>query len=205
MSFCLPGFIILRWNKIQFYISKHSCGCPGFSMASAARLSTKESFALALDALERAVEIDPDYAPAWAEIGSINLSKAFRTNSPEFYASARKMLEKSLAIDPGLAEAWANLSAIYSVKVTKNCDTHISSFFLQYQQAWLYQFPCSCRTRSMANGNWPGLYPGQWLEPNLKPSSCRVPGRHCRSAGIFPEWHAMDRPGFPGTARGTGH
>ncbi len=80
-----------------------------------ARLNTKESFVQAREALEKAIEIDPDYAPAWAEIGSINLIRGFQTNSPDFYASARETLEKSLAIDPDQAEVWANLSAIYTV------------------------------------------------------------------------------------------
>jgi adenylate cyclase len=80
-----------------------------------ARLRTKEGFAQGLEALEKAVEIDPDYAPAWAEIGLINLTKAFLNDSTEFYALAREEFERALSIDPNLTEVWANLSAIYSV------------------------------------------------------------------------------------------
>ena len=68
-----------------------------------------------LEALEKAVEIDPDYAPAWAEIGLIYLTKAILNDSPEFYELARERLERALSIDPNLAEAWANLAAVYSM------------------------------------------------------------------------------------------
>jgi Tfp pilus assembly protein PilF len=53
------------------------------------RLRTQEGFAQALEALEKAVEIDPDYAPAWAEIGLVHLNKAFIEDISEIYCRAR--------------------------------------------------------------------------------------------------------------------
>ena len=79
------------------------------------RLRTAEGFAQALEALENAVKIDPEYAPAWAEIGFVQLTKAFLTDNAEFYDLARDTFETVLEIDPNLAEALANLSAVYSV------------------------------------------------------------------------------------------
>jgi adenylate cyclase len=80
-----------------------------------ARLVTKEGFVQALEALEKAVEIDPDYAPAWAEIGSVYLTRAIQNDKPETFDLARETFEKTLSIDPSLAEAWAGLSVIYSL------------------------------------------------------------------------------------------
>jgi adenylate cyclase len=53
----------------------------------------------------RAVEIDPDYAGAWALIGSAQASLRFRFGRQDVDGSAA--IEKALALDPNLAEAHA--------------------------------------------------------------------------------------------------
>ncbi len=61
----------------------------------------------ALDLLNRAVERDPDFAVAHAEIADLSLSLLGYTNvsSEEANAQARKHVEIALALDDGLAEA----------------------------------------------------------------------------------------------------
>jgi adenylate cyclase len=80
------------------------------------RLRTAEGFEKALEALEQAVAIDPDYAPAWAEMGLVQLTYAQLNNKDEDYERARVTLEKALSIDPDLPEAWANLSGLALAK-----------------------------------------------------------------------------------------
>lgn len=79
------------------------------------RLRTAEGFEQGLAALQKAVEIDPDYAPAWAEMGLIQLTYAFLNNADEDFELARATLEKALSVDPDLPEAWANLAGLVSI------------------------------------------------------------------------------------------
>lgn len=79
------------------------------------RLRTTEGFEQGLAALQKAVEVDPDYAPAWAEMGLIQLTYAFVNNADEDFELARATLEKALSVDPDLPEAWANLAGLVSI------------------------------------------------------------------------------------------
>ncbi len=76
------------------------------------RLRTKEGWDQGLTLLQKAVDIDPEYAPAWAEIGSIHLIMAIVNDSAELFEHAREIFDKALSIDPDLAEVWANLGLI---------------------------------------------------------------------------------------------
>ena len=75
------------------------------------RMRTKEGFEQALDLLESAIDIDPQFAPAWAEIGHVYLTKAFY-GERSFYEPARENFLKAIEIDADLAEPWADLSGI---------------------------------------------------------------------------------------------
>ena len=79
------------------------------------RLRTAEGFEQGLAALQKAVEIDPGYAPAWEEMGHIQLTYAIYNPTDENYELAHASLEKALSIDPDLPEAWANLAGLVSV------------------------------------------------------------------------------------------
>ena len=74
-------------------------------------LRTRGSIEKALALFQRVVEIDPDYAPAWAEIG---IAANLLSRGPDTYGDwtlnqvteiAGPAIEKSLSLDPLLAEA----------------------------------------------------------------------------------------------------
>jgi TolB-like protein len=72
----------------------------------------------AAELLDRAIAIDPDYAPAYAQRGIANLllAKGNYGNIPREQArsQAKLYLDKALALDPMLAEAWAVLGLYYA-------------------------------------------------------------------------------------------
>jgi TolB-like protein/Flp pilus assembly protein TadD len=77
---------------------------------------TQESLAMAIEHLERALALDPDYATAWAE-----LARAYLTQSRSGFARpdesvehARRAAEKALALDPNQAMAHAMLGRIWA-------------------------------------------------------------------------------------------
>jgi TolB-like protein/Tfp pilus assembly protein PilF len=78
---------------------------------------TRESLALALESFRRAIELDPDFAPAWAGIGSTYnfLSERAYGTMPHEQAieRARGALDRALELDPNLAEAHAALGNWY--------------------------------------------------------------------------------------------
>lgn len=69
-------------------------------------LYASDHFPEAISMLEKAVAIDPNYAPAWAHLG-----RAYTTNASlefggrEQYAKAQSAYQKAIALDPGLTEA----------------------------------------------------------------------------------------------------
>ena len=66
--------------------------------------------------LEQAVEIDPDYAPAWALLSSVYLYQS-NTGQRDFDAGfelAREVAQKAIDKDPDEAAAWARLGYIQS-------------------------------------------------------------------------------------------
>ena len=80
-------------------------------------LNTKESLEKALRYFGEAVDLDPDYAPAWT-----GLSLAYGTYASEGYGpvadgfeKARRAVERALELDPNLAEAHAALALIRRV------------------------------------------------------------------------------------------
>ncbi|MDX1460571.1 MAG: hypothetical protein R3348_05890, partial [Xanthomonadales bacterium] len=79
---------------------------------------SKQSLESAADSLERAVEIDPGYAPAWAQrgIATMLLSEGAYGDIPDAIANeeAKRYLDRALEIDPNLAEGWAGLGLYYN-------------------------------------------------------------------------------------------
>jgi DNA-binding winged helix-turn-helix (wHTH) protein/TolB-like protein/tetratricopeptide (TPR) repeat protein len=66
----------------------------------------QHKFPLAIQMLEKSIEIDPNYAPAWAYLGaSYNSDAAFELGGREQYRRAQAAYEKALAIRPNLLDA----------------------------------------------------------------------------------------------------
>lgn len=74
-------------------------------------LGTQDGFQRAIAALERALAIDPGYAPAWAWLSVTLLNSAPFLSSPEEVdrAAGRAMAaaERAVALAPDLAESWS--------------------------------------------------------------------------------------------------
>ncbi|MEO1243217.1 MAG: TIR domain-containing protein [Pseudomonadota bacterium] len=85
-------------------------------------LRTRSSIEQARMLFERAVELDPDYAPAWAELAMsiMLLQKGVSTygdfSVAEVVANAAPVIEKALALNPGLAEAHVAKGLLYASK-----------------------------------------------------------------------------------------
>ena len=66
----------------------------------------QHKFPLAIHMLEKATEIDPNYAPAWAYLGaSYNSDAAFELGGREQYRRSQAAYERALAIQPTLLDA----------------------------------------------------------------------------------------------------
>jgi tetratricopeptide (TPR) repeat protein len=78
------------------------------------RQTTPEAFTESDALLKQVLEIDPRYAPAWAELARNFINKAGSGLLPnsEAYARAREAEEKALSIDPNYAPAHAGLGRI---------------------------------------------------------------------------------------------
>jgi serine/threonine-protein kinase len=78
---------------------------------------TEETVARGRALLERALELNPDYAPAWAEMGLVHLQKSdlarSQEDSDQAVESARAALEKALELDPQLAVAHSRMAGIH--------------------------------------------------------------------------------------------
>jgi DNA-binding winged helix-turn-helix (wHTH) protein/TolB-like protein/Tfp pilus assembly protein PilF len=69
-------------------------------------LHGQHKFPLAIQMLEKATEVDPNYAPAWAYLGaSYNSDAAFELGGREQYRRAQAAYERALAIRPNLLDA----------------------------------------------------------------------------------------------------
>ena len=79
-----------------------------------AAASSPQAITLALRIYQRALELDPTYAPAWAGIAACHLVRASRGMAPpaEANAQALEAAKKALDLDVSLAEAHAALGSI---------------------------------------------------------------------------------------------
>jgi TolB-like protein/Tfp pilus assembly protein PilF len=71
----------------------------------------------ALEAFQRAIDIDPEYAPAWAGLGRVLRARANwgLIDLHEGTESARQAVTRALELDDSLAEAWGALAHIQFV------------------------------------------------------------------------------------------
>jgi TolB-like protein/Tfp pilus assembly protein PilF len=75
-----------------------------------------ESTAAAVAHFEEAIAIDPDYAPAHADLSGVLIGLAyFRANDPQLKARAEAEARRALALDPDSAEAHAALARILTI------------------------------------------------------------------------------------------
>jgi len=74
----------------------------------AARAISPQAIDLAIRHYQRALELDPNYAPAWAGLANCHFTRAGRGMAPpaEANAEARKAAFKALELDDSLAEAY---------------------------------------------------------------------------------------------------
>ncbi|MEH6585234.1 MAG: tetratricopeptide repeat protein [Halioglobus sp.] len=77
---------------------------------------TPDSLNLAMDYLERAVAIDPEYAPAWALLSEVYALRGGSSGSgwEEGVAASRKALERALELDTEIAGAWVSQGQLKS-------------------------------------------------------------------------------------------
>jgi TolB-like protein len=94
------------------------------------RLRNREALELADRLLGQAIEIDPQYAPAYAQQGIVRLLLVIDQygNLPkeQSQSESRALLEKALSLDPELAEAHAGMGLYYSNE-TDQLDQSIAS------------------------------------------------------------------------------
>ncbi|MGE5177204.1 MAG: protein kinase domain-containing protein [Hyphomicrobiales bacterium] len=79
-----------------------------------AAATSPQAIEVSLRHYRRALELDPNYAPAWAGIAMCHLVRAGRGMAPpaEALREAREAAERALALDGSLAEAHAALGAV---------------------------------------------------------------------------------------------
>ena len=77
---------------------------------------TEEAIGKARDLLKQALELSPDYAPAWAEMGVVHVREQERAATVEgrqqAAGKARDALGRALEKDPGLAVAWSRMAGL---------------------------------------------------------------------------------------------
>jgi len=75
---------------------------------------SRDSMLKAVELFERALAIDPDYAPAWTGMSTayINLAGSRAIPRAEGYAKGREAAEKALAVDPDNADSLTSLGWI---------------------------------------------------------------------------------------------
>lgn len=69
-------------------------------------LYSTSQFQLAREMLEKSVELDPNYAPSWAHLGTTYAASAsFQFGGREYYRKAQQAYERALALNPEQIEA----------------------------------------------------------------------------------------------------
>lgn len=96
------------------------------------RQRTSEGFQRAIQVLEEALAIDPDYAPAWGELARVYSTQAGSGDRPaeEALDLARAAANRALEIDPGFAPAIAHLGLLALTD-----DRDLAAAARYYQQA----------------------------------------------------------------------
>jgi adenylate cyclase len=99
----------------------------------AAQSDTDEGTAQALKAFQRALTIDPNYAPAWSGIGWVKFRRGVNGYEPvlEALKTAETSLKRAIELDPTLADAYARLGEIRMVRFDWNASTEAIDKALQ--------------------------------------------------------------------------
>lgn len=79
------------------------------------RSAGRDAIDRAIALFERAIELDPAYASAWAALGGAYSLKGTFLSLPEFQHKAMERLRRALSLNPGLANAhlWLGASLLY--------------------------------------------------------------------------------------------
>ena len=73
-----------------------------------------DSLAEAVDYFTAAVEIDSQFALAWASLGDTYLIQRLSTNEDDLFIKAKAAIDRALTLDPQLGEAYASLGKLQS-------------------------------------------------------------------------------------------
>jgi len=81
-----------------------------------AQRQSPEDSKRAIPYLQRSLDLDPSYAPAWVELANVNMTQADYgwIPSAEAYSRAREAVHQALVLDPNLASAHSALGWIQS-------------------------------------------------------------------------------------------
>ncbi len=99
-------------------------------------LDTAESRRTAVEKLNQALALDPDYAPAWTDLG-ITVIRQSNFDNIEFDAGfklAREALQKAIALDESNAIAWASMGyiqAYYDWDLDSATESHRKAIALE--------------------------------------------------------------------------
>ena len=79
--------------------------------------STAAANEKAVDQMHRAIELDPRFAPAWAQLSNARFNQAQRGFVPgeQVWSDARRAAEKAIALDPKLADGYTYLARIQAL------------------------------------------------------------------------------------------
>jgi TolB-like protein len=99
----------------------------------AAQSDTGEGTAQALKAFQRALTIDPNYAPAWSGIGWVKFRRGVNGYEPvlEALKTAETSVKRAIELDPTLADAYARLGEIRMVRFDWAASTEATDKALQ--------------------------------------------------------------------------
>jgi serine/threonine-protein kinase len=78
------------------------------------QLFSKESAKIATEHFRKAVEIDPNYALAWAGLGSLLMPKYVASGRAQDLEEGVTALQRAMALDPAMGEPYAFLSYMYA-------------------------------------------------------------------------------------------
>jgi eukaryotic-like serine/threonine-protein kinase len=79
--------------------------------------STAAANEKAVDQMHRAIELDPRFAPAWAQLSNARFNQAQRGFIPgeQVWSDARRAAERAIALDPKLADGYTCLTRIQAL------------------------------------------------------------------------------------------
>ena len=115
------------------------------------RQATRDSIDRAIALFERATELDPDYAIAWASLGGALQLKGMFLSITDFLMRAIGVLRRAIAIQPTLADAhaWLGMSLLNLGRVEEAIASLRQAMALEPDNAQVHQ--------ALARALWMGL------------------------------------------------